>query len=157
MECIKWSCNKIGGTFKLKVSSLTENCAFHTETRVLIFLRISIGERIFRSEHEYNSPECRFVRNYTNPNVPLVLTLSALSPFSHHLHVTNTSSLVFSIGSGDWIAVASKESADVRLWRMDSVVQVMLRFAWNMFKFFLKIFVFFWIYSDMRKSYHDLL
>ncbi|VDK73715.1 unnamed protein product [Litomosoides sigmodontis] len=83
------------------------------------------------SEHERHSPKCRFVHNYTNPNVPLVLTMSALSPFTHHLQVNHTSSLVFSVGTGDWIAVASKESAEVHLWKMDSVVQVKQWFTLN--------------------------
>lgn len=87
----------------------------------------------FRSEHERHSPKCRFVHNYTNPNVPLVLTMSALSPFVHHLQVSHTSSLVFSVGSGDWIAIASKESAEIHLWRMDSVVQVNISFCFNEF------------------------
>ncbi|CAG9537736.1 unnamed protein product, partial [Cercopithifilaria johnstoni] len=88
------------------------------------------------SEHERHSPKCRFVHNYTNPNVPLVLTMSALSPFFHHLQVNHTSSLVFSVGSSDWIAVASKESAEVHLWRMDSVVQMKQWFSLNSEKFF---------------------
>ncbi|KAL3998353.1 Ubiquitin-conjugating enzyme family protein [Acanthocheilonema viteae] len=88
------------------------------------------------SEHERHSPKCRFVHNYTNPNVPLVLTMSALSPFIHHLQVNHTSSLVFSVGSGDWIAIASKESAEVYLWRMGSVVQIKQWFTLNSEKFF---------------------
>ncbi|VDN82160.1 unnamed protein product [Brugia pahangi] len=88
------------------------------------------------SEHERHSPKCRFVHNYTNPNVPLVLTMSALSPFIHHIQVNHTSSLIFSVGSGDWIAVASKESAEVHLWRMGSVVQVKQWFTLNSEKFF---------------------
>ncbi|MCP9260972.1 Baculoviral IAP repeat-containing protein [Dirofilaria immitis] len=88
------------------------------------------------SEHERHSPKCRFVHNYTNPNVPLVLTMSALSPFTHHMQVNHTSSLVFSTGSGDWIAVANKESAEVHLWRMGSVVQMKQCISLNSEKFF---------------------
>ncbi|VDK62166.1 unnamed protein product [Onchocerca ochengi] len=88
------------------------------------------------SEHERHSPKCRFVHNYTNPNVPFVLTMSALSPFMHHLQVNHTSSLVFSTGNGDWIAVASKESAEVHLWRTGSVVQIKQWFTLNSEKFF---------------------
>ncbi|EFO14993.1 hypothetical protein LOAG_13522 [Loa loa] len=62
--------------------------------------------------------------------------MSALSPFIHRLQVSHTSSLVFSAGSGDWIAVASKESAEVHLWRTDSVVQVKQWFTVNSEKFF---------------------
>uniref|UniRef100_A0A915PSQ5 UBC core domain-containing protein n=1 Tax=Setaria digitata TaxID=48799 RepID=A0A915PSQ5_9BILA len=88
------------------------------------------------SEHERHSPKCRFVHNYTNPNVPFVLTMSALSPFLHHLQVNHTSSLVFSTGSGAWIAIASKESAEIHLWRTDSVVQVKQWFTLSSGKFF---------------------
>ncbi|VDN07059.1 unnamed protein product [Thelazia callipaeda] len=88
------------------------------------------------SEHERHSPNCRFVRNYTNPNVPLALTMSALSPFVHHLQVSHTSSLVFSAGNGEWVAVASRESPDIHLWQMGNVIQVKQWFTLNSEKFF---------------------
>uniref|UniRef100_F1KPF7 Baculoviral IAP repeat-containing protein 6 n=1 Tax=Ascaris suum TaxID=6253 RepID=F1KPF7_ASCSU len=75
------------------------------------------------SEHERHSQSCRFIRNNANPNVPLAVTMSALSPFPHHIQPRSPSKFVIATTSNcEWIAIATEASSRVHLWRCDRVV-----------------------------------
>ncbi|VDK44650.1 unnamed protein product, partial [Anisakis simplex] len=77
------------------------------------------------SEHERHSQWCRFIRNNANPNVPLSVTMSSLSPFAHHIRLRRTSVVSFIVSTTsncEWIAVASQHSSRVHIWRSDRVV-----------------------------------
>lgn len=79
----------------------------------------------WRSEHERHSQSCRFIRNNANPNVPLAVTMSALSPFPHHIQPRSPSKFVIATTSNcEWIAIATEASSRVHLWRCDRVVHV---------------------------------
>ncbi|KHN86878.1 Baculoviral IAP repeat-containing protein 6 [Toxocara canis] len=75
------------------------------------------------SEHERHSQSCRFIRNNANPNVPLALTMSSLSPIAHHMRSRGASSFIVSATSNcEWIAIAFEASTRIHLWRSDRVV-----------------------------------
>uniref|UniRef100_A0A158R584 UBIQUITIN_CONJUGAT_2 domain-containing protein n=1 Tax=Syphacia muris TaxID=451379 RepID=A0A158R584_9BILA len=76
------------------------------------------------SEHERHSTSCKFIRNSSNPNVPLALTMSSLGPFNHEMKGDKPENFIVSTTSNtEWIATANKYSSTIGLWRTDRVVQ----------------------------------